>query len=269
MTNSVQEQNFNNYLKLLNVTTLEEARKLPFSDLQTANVKQVGAAPYGSFIYGPAVDGDFVPAMPGELLLHGQFDKTIRVMAGHNEDEGLLFTPPFIQNDTAFEAFVLQSLPSIKAVPSALEYITKTLYPPVFDGTQAQNYTDQIGRAAAFISEGVFTCNTHYLDKAYKNETYAYFFTVPPALHGFDVPYTYYDDTGVSSSVLSPKIAIALQEYLTEFAMTGMPNEKGVPYFPMYGSNSTVQNLGATGIMGQKDPTANARCDWWQKVLYV
>ncbi|WPH04316.1 Hypothetical protein R9X50_00720500 [Acrodontium crateriforme] len=269
VSNAIQEQNFKGYLELLNVSSLEEARKLPYSALQTANIEQVGTAQYGAFIYGPAVDGDFVPAMPGELLLHGQFDKSIRVMAGHNADEGLAFTSPFISNDTAFAAFVEQSLPSIKANPSALEYITKTLYPPIFDGSQAQGYKDQIARAAAFISEGVFTCNTHYLDKAYKNETYAYFFTIPPALHAADIPYTFYDDTGVSTTVLSPKIAIALQEYLTEFAMTGMPNEKGVPYFPIYGSNSTIQNLGVTGIVGQKDPTANARCDWWQKVLYI
>lgn len=28
-----------------------------------------------------------MPALPGELLLHGQYDKSLRVMAGHNADE--------------------------------------------------------------------------------------------------------------------------------------------------------------------------------------
>lgn len=36
----------------------------------------------------------------------------------------------------------------------------------------------------------------------------------------------------------------------------------------MYGSNATVQNLNITGITEQMDPTANYRCDWWQKALY-
>ena len=51
--------------------------------------------------------------------------------------------------------------------------------------------------------------------------------------------------------------------------MTGSPNEAGVPYFVMYGSNATVQNLNITGISETLDPAANQRCDWWQKALYV
>jgi len=82
-----EEQIFNDYLALLNVSTIEEARQLPYSALQTANIIQVGESIYGGFTYGPVVDGDFVPATPGELLLHGQYDKTLRIMVGHNADE--------------------------------------------------------------------------------------------------------------------------------------------------------------------------------------
>ncbi|TKA42681.1 hypothetical protein B0A54_07524 [Friedmanniomyces endolithicus] len=123
----------------------------------------------------------------------------------------------------------------------------------------------QIGRAAALVSELIFTCNTFYLDNAYGNKTFSYFFTVPPALHGEDIPYTYFN--GPSPSVLSPPIAIALQEYITHFAETGSPNEAGVPYFVMYGQNATVQDLNITGISEVRDPTANARWDFWQKAL--
>jgi carboxylesterase type B len=87
VSNQQEEQIFQYYLQLLNVSTIAEARSLPFSKLQLANSLQVGLAMYGSFTYGPAVDGNFVPALPGELLLHGQFDKSIRVMLGHNAQE--------------------------------------------------------------------------------------------------------------------------------------------------------------------------------------
>ncbi|KAK3074939.1 hypothetical protein LTR53_002179, partial [Teratosphaeriaceae sp. CCFEE 6253] len=247
--------------------TIEEARQLPFSALLAANIIQVGGSVYGGFTYGPAVDGDFVPALPGELLLHGQYDKSLRVMVGHNADEGLLFTSPFIQNDTAFAAQIVNNEPTLAAYPDTIDYITQTLYPPIFDGSQAMNYTNQIARAAAATSEFIFTCNTFYLDKAYGNKTYAYFFTVPPALHGNDIAYTYFN--GPSSSVISTTVAIALQEYITHFAETGSPNEEGVPYFVMYGQSATVQNLGLTSISGVMDPTANERCNWWQKALYV
>ena len=129
------------------------------------------------------------------------------------------------------------------------------------------SYTNQIARAAALISEMVITCNTFYLDKAYGNETHSYFFAVPPALHGLDVPYTYYN--GPNPSVSSALIAVALQEYITEFAESGTPNEVGVPNLQTYGDNATVQKLNITGITKQREPAANYRCDWWQKVLYV
>lgn len=62
---------------------------------------------------------------------------------------------------------------------------------------------------------------------------------------------------------------MALQQYITDFAEKGTPNAAGVPYFSMYGGNATVQDLNITGISHVRDPTANYRCDWWQKVLYV
>lgn len=47
---------------------------------------------YGSFSYGPVVDGVFAPKLPGMLLKEGSFAKDVSVMAGHNTNEGPLFT---------------------------------------------------------------------------------------------------------------------------------------------------------------------------------
>ena len=88
LSNQQQERIFDGFLAQLNVSTIKEARQLPFPDLLRANILQINPSPYGSYTYGPVVDGDFVPAMPGELLLHGQYDKNVRVMLGHNADEG-------------------------------------------------------------------------------------------------------------------------------------------------------------------------------------
>jgi carboxylesterase type B len=187
--------------------------------------------------------------------------------------QGLLFTPPYIHNATDIQAQLVATLPSIAAFPETLDYITNTLYPAVFDGSQAQGYTNNLDRASALIAEMVFTCNTFYLDKAKANQTYAYLFSAPPALHGFDVPYTFYNANETSTSpirgVPNPAIAIALQEYITNFAMRGTPNQEGVvPFFDIYGANATVQNLNVTGISQLRDPTANQRCNWWQKGLF-
>ena len=36
---------------------------------------------------GPVVDGNFVPDLPGKLLLQGAFAKNLKVMVGHNANE--------------------------------------------------------------------------------------------------------------------------------------------------------------------------------------
>jgi carboxylesterase type B len=269
-----QEKIFLDYLKWVNVSSIEEARKLPTEALQLANTITVGLASYGGFTYGPAVDGDFLPALPGQLLARGQFDKSLKVMVGHNANEGLLFTPPYSQNTTDILDNLAITIPSIMAYPEVLDYVTNTLYPQDFSGAQAQGYTNNLDRAAAIISELAFTCNTFYLDKAFKNQTYAYLFSAPPALHGFDVPYTFYNANETSTSpirgVPNPAIAIALQEYITNFAIRGTPNQAGVvPHFDLYGANATVQNLNVTGITQLRDPVANERCNWWQKGLFA
>ncbi|KAL9582931.1 MAG: hypothetical protein Q9203_005285 [Teloschistes exilis] len=210
--NFQQEQAFDTFLSLLNVSTLAEARQMNSSALSKANVQQVAGSPYGLFSYGPVVDGLFVPALPGKLLLQGSFDHSLKLMLGHNADEGLTFTTPFVTNDTAHDEFVKSYVPDID--PSVAGYIEDQLYPTVSNSTL---YTDETGRLSLLISELAFVCNTLYLDRAFGNETFAYQFSVPPALHGQDVPYTFFN--GPSTDVLSDATAIALQEYVTSFAL--------------------------------------------------
>lgn len=164
VSNQQQETTFQDFLSLLGVKTIEAARQKPFSALLKANAQQVGASPYGQFTYGPTVDGDFVPQLPGVLLLHGQYPKDLKIMVGHNADEGLLFTSPFLQNNTAFRKYLVETLPTIRAYPANIDYIAKTLYPPIFDGSQAMNYTNQIARGAAVASEVYVTRSCETLD---------------------------------------------------------------------------------------------------------
>ena len=178
--NLEQEVTFQTFLALLNVSTLEEARRLPSSALVVANLIQVANSSYGDYTYGPVVDGLFAPALPGKLLLQGSYDKDVNIMVGHNADEGLVFTSPFITNDTGYDSYLTTSFPTID--PAIVNYIANVLYPPVFDGSYP--YTSQTGRTSLSISESTFTCNTVYLDHAFGNKTYSYQFSVPPAIHG-------------------------------------------------------------------------------------
>lgn len=168
-----------------NITTLQQLRSLSALDLYYTNCLAVAVSPYGQFTYGPVVDGKFVPRLPGELFLTGQFDRSLNLMIGHMADEGLLFSSPYIQDNADFAAYVGTLIPSADA--KTVDYITEALYPPVFDGSHG--YTSQILRNDLLLSEFCFTCNTRFMDLAYGNKTFSYLFSVPPALHGVDNQY--------------------------------------------------------------------------------
>lgn len=67
---------------------------------------------------------------------------------------------------------------------------------------------------------------------------------------------------------MSDATAIALQEYITSFAASGVPGGPSLPQFPLYGNDSRILNLNATSITEITDPIAKERCLWWQKALY-
>lgn len=276
MPGNLQQENAYNsalaaatYVTGKNITTTAQLRDLTTSQLQTVNAIAVGIASYGTFTFGPAVDGNFVPALPGVLLSHGQFDKSVDVMLGHNLDEGLLFTSPFVTNQSTFAAMISQSFPDVN--PIVANYIENVMYPDVMDGSYG--YTTETERAALAASEISFTCNTRYLDLAYANKTYSYYFTMPPGFHGEDVPYTFFNgDTKTldDGAPVNATIAYALQQYITSFVKTGNPNGRGLKEagFPVYGKNAQVLDLSPTGIKVQTDTVANARCSWLQKAIY-
>lgn len=261
-----QEFTLQQFLGLLNVSTVEQARKLPSNKLIEANAYQVATkSPYGTYTYGPVVDGTFVPQMPGLLLNEGNFDKNLRVMVGHNGDEGLLFTPPNSANSKDYCSLLKQDFPDIK--PNVSNYISDVLYPPVYNGTYG--YTTPVERFALTLADVVFQCNTDYLNRAYNGQTYAYMFSIPPALHGYDLSYTFYDpNENSSSSVANKTVALALQDYITSFTQSGSPNSTIGSAFQKSGAQRHLQNLGGSNITSIHDPTANRRCQFWQNVPY-
>lgn len=174
-----QEQVYDDFLSLLDVNTTAEARQLSSSDLIAASKNQVVNSAYAYVTYGPVVDGLITPALPGKLLLQGSYDKDLKIMVGYNANEGLAFTyPDYVESD--YEKVISTFFPDLD--PAIADYLTNTLYPPVFDGSHG--YTDEISRLALTISEYEFDCNAVYLDKAFGNDTYSYVFSIPPAIHG-------------------------------------------------------------------------------------
>lgn len=150
------------------ITTLQQLRNLTTEQNYLTNYITVMRSEYGSYPYGPVVDGVFVPDIPAKLLMSGRFDKSVDMMIGHNLNEGALFASPFITNETTFHDMVARRLP--RAKPEVVDYITQNLYPPDFSG--AMGYKTLYERNSLFESEVTFTCNTRFLNLATGNKSY-------------------------------------------------------------------------------------------------
>lgn len=251
------------------ITTAAQLRALPYEILYNLNTIVTGLSTYGSFTFGPVIDpkpGSYVPDFPSRLISQGKFHN-VSLTVGHNSDEGLLFTPPIVQKQSEFVLAIQTIFPTANA--STISYITDVLYPPVYNGTYS--YTSAIGRTAQVISDFLVGCNANSLASAL-TPGYAYLFSVPPALHGEDVPYTYFNgDTSTSDDGLpvNSTVARAFQGYLTNFAMNGKPTSEGYQDFVIYGQNDTLTNIGLSGLgTRMKDPGAVPQCKFWVEAPY-
>ncbi|KAH7110372.1 carboxylesterase family protein-like protein [Dendryphion nanum] len=267
-----QDRLFNDFLARLNVSTLQEARLLSTEALVRANMAVVRDSSYGTFSFGPTVDGDFVPAIPAVSLLDGRFDPNVTIMVGHNPDEGVLFTPPNATNVTTFVDSILALYPSM--TQENLDYVAKTLYPAVFNG--AHGYTDPYRRAAKMRADVIIVCNKLPVLTAYQQRAYSYQFSLPPGLHGVDLEYTFYDDGGAGpfnpatlSGVVSEEAAHTFQRWIAEFVTSGEPKNvnrlQSLPY-PGNRSNASTVDLNVTGVSIITEYAAGRRCAFWESL---
>jgi cholinesterase len=206
------------------------------------------------------VDGTYITNILGVSLLDGQFDPTIPVISAHNSNEGFVFTDPAATNSSALETYMQIYFPA--ADPSIITYISNTLYPPIYDGSQP--YTTPFDRLDLLISEMMIACNSRYISTAKGNDTYNYMFSVPPGHHRGDIPYTFWDaNSTINDPVANVTTAFDMQRYITAFAATGDPNvfqkQTGLPTFPKYGSEANIVNFNLTFVDVVVDPMKNSR----------
>lgn len=175
--------------------------------------------------------------------------------------QGLAFTSPFVRDNAAYISLLRGFIAD--ASPELVDYASQTLYPPIFNGSFG--YRDQFQRAAQTVSDAIFTCSANLLARAYGNATYDYLFAIPPGLHAQDVPYTFFNGPDSANRVVEG-VAVALQDYLTNFAAAGDPNGPGLPRFEMYGSEKQVLSLAVERLRMIKDPAVGERCLFWQRV---
>lgn len=279
---SQAEDSFAVLLASANVSTLAELTALDTYDLQVANKLAQESDFYGTFQFGPAPDGSLVPDLPEKSFAKGAYHKGIKVLVAHNTFEGQKYTDAAATNSSAFDTYMKLYLPDAPA--AVLQELSASVYPAVYNNndTGAYPWTTPFDRLMTAVSDFTFSCHAYFIGAAVSAETngttagaYSYLFSVPPGTHTLDVHYSYYVNSSWDSTVANVTTARYLQAYITNFAAGGDPNfkeeeEASLPLFPAYGAAAGYLglNLNETFVDIRRDPSANARCDWWRSVSY-
>lgn len=293
ITPKQQRETFESALRTANVTSFTDLKYLSTEELQIANGLLVGnAAPFGTFLFGgclfqdhfenmrgiqsggtikisdllfpgPVTDGQHYPKYPPISIANGEYDRSVQLMPAHNAKEGILFASPFIRNDSEFISHITTLFPEIPA--AALYNLTRDLYPSDWSGTQG--YVDQLGRIEQLVADYFILCNTYFLKRATpSNTTLSYVFSIPPAWHSGDLPYTFMDPDQPGGTNVT--LARLLQKYLTYFVATGYPD----PSTKVLNNDSTgvVRNLDDNGFgIIEDDIISPDRCEWWGQGLFL
>lgn len=160
---------FEKFLDLLNVSSLQEARQVDEQALIAANAEIIHSAPPNTYIFGPVIDGKYIPERPMQMLHEGRFDKSINVLATHTSFEGSWYFDPSVENEGDFSDWVNQTIPGLPE--DIIGFLADDLYPPVFDGSWG--YTSQATRQLALWGEAFFDCHFYTTGKATEGNSYA------------------------------------------------------------------------------------------------
>ncbi|KAI3325707.1 carboxylesterase [Xylariaceae sp. AK1471] len=241
------------------IANVAALRKLNSSVLATVNQAVVYNQITGEFGFGPAPDGTFVPKLPQILLPEGKFDQSVNLLISHVLNESVTFTPTDIKTPADVRLRLAEAFP--EASNSTINTLLKDIYPDVLDGSEP--WETEFARAVQLSTDAFFTCTTAYLAEAKGNATHNYIFAYPPGFHGDDLAYTFFN----GESSVDADLAIALQDYLVAFAMTGDPNTSALPKFPEYGDEGLILRFSELGITTQVDDVRNRRCEWLQQAI--
>ncbi|KAI2616947.1 Alpha/Beta hydrolase protein [Hypomontagnella submonticulosa] len=113
-TDDIPSMSFHDLVQMVNVSSPDKLQALPSEQLIAANALQIyNHAPCRSNMYGPSVDGSISPALLGQLLASGSFNKNIRIVVGHNPLEGLTFTKPTTKTMDDYLDMLRHAIPAI------------------------------------------------------------------------------------------------------------------------------------------------------------
>ncbi|KAJ6524284.1 Alpha/Beta hydrolase protein [Mycena vulgaris] len=244
-------------------------RAADVSALENANININGAAFFGSWMFVPVVDGEFITQRPTLSLAQGRVNGKA-LLAVTNAFEGTLFVNQ-----------------STGATANATQYSLDLF--PNFGSAQADKVGELYARLGtplfqtnAVQSESIFLCPTYSMLRAFAGRSFKGEFAIPPALHATDVLYYF-----PSIATDFPEFAFptfnntafvnAFAQSFTSFAISLDPNVKVDPaaITPKwnkwdFGKTEMLFNKTGTDVPVVKplktDDALLERCRFWDSV---
>lgn len=160
---------YDEFLSILKADNLNAARSMSSAAVIAANAAQIAAFPHTNYVHAPIIDCDtsFGPVI--ESLQEGKFDRSVKVMAGHNIFEGGFFFDPSVKTDGDFDEWLRRSLPGLNGEQRG--ELADKIYPPVYDGSLG--YSDMNTRQMRVWGESTIDCPFNAISQATKDTSYA------------------------------------------------------------------------------------------------
>ncbi|TQV95176.1 lipase [Cordyceps javanica] len=246
---------YNTVLHTANCTSLECLRNLTETDLKAVNHFLInntysgsGGGNFGPGIgFGLAPDGKDFSDTPTQLLLDGKVNRGLkRLIVGTMANEGL-YTSSDDNMPAAFPALVRRMLPG--ADNDTISSIQAQYHPRV---------PEQL--AWDWTTDVVFACQAYSLANALPDRTNMFINSIPPAAHGQDILYYFYENQRVTP-VEFPELALAYQDKIIRFL-----HGKSIDW-PVYGISRNIYNVTAEFVNTTLPEDLQDRCRFIRSVV--
>ncbi|KAK0239584.1 Alpha/Beta hydrolase protein [Armillaria nabsnona] len=267
----VPEFLFNTVVSRTNCTTAANSlaclRNADVNVLEQVNVDLCGSGFFGTFVFVPVVDGDFIKQRPTVALREGKVNGEV-LMSVTNTNEGALFVNASTVGTVQVPQYLTQLFPNLNAQNRD---VAVAKYSGL--GTPIEQVT-------AIMGESIFICPTYFLLRGFKGRAFKGQFAIPPAGHGDDVPY-YYPSMNVNGvpPFNNTDFDKAFAESFLAFVVSLDPNDTFEPTITPTWSHYTFQQGHQVEIHFNKTESGEPavlpfttpedlldRCSFWESV---
>ncbi|KAK0211801.1 Alpha/Beta hydrolase protein [Armillaria fumosa] len=217
---TVPEFLYNTVVSRANCTSatnsLECLRNTGVNVLEQINTDLCSSGFFGTFVFVPVVDGDFIKQSPTLALDDGKVNGEI-LMSITNANEGAIFVNSSTAGTVQVPEYLTQLFPNLSAQN---RNIAVTKYSSL--GTPIEQVT-------AIMGESIFVCPTYFLLRAFEGKAFKGQFAIPPADHGSDVSYYFPSNANGIPAFNNSDFVKAFTESFLAFVVSLDPNQTFEP----------------------------------------